>query len=325
MYVKHHQKIVIVGAGTVGSAIAFGLVNQGVCDEIVLINRSLDKAIGEAMDLIQSIEYQGRNQKIWVGDYSDCKNAQIVIICAGTSSNENRALALKDSCTILRPIVEKIMASGFEGFIINVTNPVDSITHFIWRLSGLPTSHIIGTGTSLDTARLKHFIAKKLNIDPHSVNAYTIGEHGDSQVIPWSMVNIAGVKFDDVMARHPDFFTIPAHDTYKGNDFKEYMFEKVIRAGWKIYARKGSTSYGIASASIAIARSILYDQNRVIPCSVYMNGPYGIEDIFISVPTIISGDGAIRQIEMHLSPEEITLFKRSADIIKNHVELSKQY
>lgn len=323
MYQKHHQKVAVVGMGSVGSAVAFGLINQGLCDEVLLINRNHDKALGEAMDLRQSIEYMGRNTKVWAGDLSDCADAQIVIFCLGTTSNVDRNGALKDSCTFMRPIVEKIMASGFEGFFINVTNPVDTISHFIWKVSGLPHSHVIGTGTANDTARLKCFLGKIVNVDPHCISAYTMGEHGESQFIPWSTVNLGGKPMDVIIKENPDMFKV--REKHHTEDFKDYMLEKVKRAGWRIKDLKGCTSYGIASAALAIARAILLDENRIIPCSTYLNGQYGMRDVFISVPSIICGDGVRDVVELHLSQEEMAYFMKSVETVKSYIKLSEQY
>src|SRR5574344_424614 len=206
MYTKHHLKVAVVGLGSVGTTVACGLINQGMCDEVLLINRNHNKAIGEAMDLRHSIEYMGRNIKVWAGDYNDCSDAQIVIMCIGLTTFGDRNGALADSCGFVRPIVEQIMSSGFNGFIINVTNPVDTISHFIWKVSGLPASHVIGTGTALDTARLKCFLGQIIDIDPHCISAYTMGEHGDSQFIPWSTVNTAGKLMDIVVQENPKLF-----------------------------------------------------------------------------------------------------------------------
>ena len=218
MSLNHRHKIAVIGIGAVGSAVCYGLINQGICDDLVLVDVNMTKAVGEAMDLRHSIEYMGRNMKVRAGEYKDCGDANIAIICLGTpqnllkrdaEGNVIRSSILEVACQMVRPAVDNLMRSGFNGYIITITNPLDTITQLIWRLSGLPSNRVIGTGTSLDTARLKCILGEIINVDPHSINAYVIGEHGPTEFIPWSIASVGGKSMDTIKADNPDLRKYP--------------------------------------------------------------------------------------------------------------------
>lgn len=309
-------KIAIVGVGNVGSAVAFGLVNQGLCRELILINRNKDKAIGLALDLRQSVDYMDRNMSIWAGDTSDCRDADIVMFClGGYPKTQDRTAIFADSCAMVRPFVDQIMSSGFKGHMIVLTNPVDAIAHYIRRVSGLPASHVIGTGTALDSARLRSFLSQMSGIDSRSIVAFSMGEHGDTQFIPWSKIYIAGKPFEVLVRDYPDEYLRKAGDIDYAA-LSDHLLEKVKKAGWKIATYLGHTSYGVASAAIGIVRSIVRDEFTMHTCSVYLDGEYGYHDVFTSVPCIISADGVHSIIELDLKDEDKQKFDASVEAIK---------
>ena len=186
------RKVAIVGTGLVGATTAFSLITQGVCDEVIMIDINTERAYGEMLDLQDSIEYLNRNVKIKTGTYADCGDVDIIVITAGAppKPGQSRLDTLELSAKICKSIVDPIMASGFDGIFIVISNPVDMITHYVQFLSGLPKNQVIGTGTAIDSARLKNMIAQLVNVDPRSVHAYSMGEHGDSQMVPWSTVTV---------------------------------------------------------------------------------------------------------------------------------------
>ena len=325
MSLNHRHKIAVVGIGAVGSAVCYGLINQGICDDLVLVDVNMTKAIGEAMDLRHSIEYMGRNMKVRAGEYKDCGDANIAIICLGTpqnllkrdaEGNVIRSSILEVACQMVRPAVESLMRSGFNGYIITITNPLDTITQLIWRLSGLPSNRVIGTGTSLDTARLKCILGEIINVDPHSINAYVIGEHGPTEFIPWSIASVGGKSMDTIKTDNPDRF---ADHTY------ESILKKVQVAGPKVVNKKGFTNYGIALSAIAIARAILYDECRVIPVCTYLEGHYGFSNVFTSVPAIIGGEGVREIIDLHLTDDEMAQFRHSVETIREANQAAQAY
>ncbi|MBA9008145.1 malate/lactate dehydrogenase [Clostridium saccharobutylicum] len=191
------SKVAIVGTGLVGSSTAFSLITQGVCDEILMIDINKEKALGEVMDLNHCIEYLNRNTKVVVGSYDQCSDVDIVVITAGAppKPGQSRLDTLELSAKIVESIVNPIMKSGFNGYFVVISNPVDIIAYHVYKISGLPKSHVIGTGTAIDSARLKNFIGDLLNVDPRSVQGYSMGEHGDSQMVPWSHVTVGGKSF----------------------------------------------------------------------------------------------------------------------------------
>ncbi len=200
------------------------------------------------------------------------------------------------------------MIAGFDGILLVVSNPVDVMTYYAYKLSGLPKEKVIGSGTTLDSARLHYYIAQTVDVAPSSVYAFVIGEHGDSEMIAWSTATIGGKDAYNVFKDNK---------SRVGNDPYNYFLDKVKNAGWDVFTRKGNTSYGIAASVTGIIKSILYDENKVYPVSVYLDGEYGVNDVYISVPTIISNKGAKEIVELHLTNEENTKFKNSANILKD--------
>lgn len=310
MVIKN-SKIAVVGCGMVGSSTAFSLVIQGICDEILMIDINEERALGEVLDLRDTIKYLDRNVKIRKASYADCKDVDIIIITAGAPPKygQTRLDTLEASAKITKSIVEPIMASGFDGIFIVVSNPVDIIAHYIYRLSSLPKNQVIGTGTALDSSRLQNFIAELVHVDPRSVYAYSMGEHGDSQMVPWSTVTIAGKPFFDIIQDNKELV---------GDVDLDEIVKKTTREGWEILNRKGTTSYGIASACVGIIKSILYDENKIIPVSTLLEGEYGQHDVFAGVPTILNRTGAADVLEIHMTEEELKKFQYSASVIREY-------
>lgn len=307
------SKIAIIGCGLVGSSTAFSLVTQGICDEILMIDINEERALGEVMDLRDTIKYLDRNVKVRTASYKDCGDADIIVITAGAppQKGQTRLDTLEVSAKIVKTIVDPIMASGFDGIFIVVSNPVDIMAHYVQHLSGLPKNQVIGTGSALDTSRLQNFIAELVNVDPRSIYAYSMGEHGDSQMVPWSTVTVAGKPFHDIIHDNKDML---------GDVDLDEIVKKTVREGWEIYQRKGTTYYGIATTCAGIIKAILYDENRIIPVSTLLEGEYGQEGVFAGVPTILNRTGAADILEIHMTEGELDKFRSSAEIIKEYTD-----
>lgn len=307
------SKVAVVGCGLVGSSTAFSLVTQGVCDEILMIDINQERALGEVLDLRDTIKYLDRNVKVRTASYADCSDVDIIVITAGAppQKGQTRLDTLEVSAKIVKTIVDPVMASGFDGIFIVVSNPVDIIAHYVYKLSGLPKNQVIGTGSSLDTSRLQNFIAELVNVDPRSVYAYSMGEHGDSQMVPWSTVTVAGKSFNDIIQDNKDLV---------GDVDLDEIVKKTTREGWEIYNRKGTTYYGIATACAGIIKAILYDENRIIPVSTLLEGEYGETDVFAGVPTILNRTGAADILEIHMTDEELNKFHQSVEILREYTE-----
>ena len=310
--VKHKKdKVVIVGAGAVGSSIAFDLCIQGLCDEIVLIDINYDKAWTEAADIQQGAAYQHSNVKIHAGTYEECGDADIVIITAAAPYIDGqRRLDMVDSAAkIIKSIVPQIMDSGFDGYFIVVTNPVDVMAYLVYQISKLPPNQVIGTGTSLDSARLRLALADFLQIDIKSIQAYTMGEHGDSQFIPWSNVYIGSKSFADILADNK---------ARLGEVDLDQFLRDVKEAAFKVGHLKRTTNFAIAAAVAKIIAIIFNDENTIIPVSTLLNGEFGEHDVFIGVPVILNRQGVKEIVEIRLSQKELECFKKSIATIKDY-------
>lgn len=307
------RKVAIVGCGFVGASTAFSLVTQGVCDEVLLIDINKERAYGEVLDLQDSIEYLNRNVKVKMADYADCGDVDIIVITAGAppKQGQSRLDTLELTGRICKAIVDPIMASGFDGIFLVISNPVDMIAHYVQILSGLPKNQVIGTGTALDSSRLKNIIGQLVNVDPRSVHAYSMGEHGDSQMVPWSTVTVAGKPFYDVIADNKDLV---------GDVDLDELVEKTRQQGWEIFTRKGTTYYGIATTAAGVIKAILNDENRIIPVSTLLEGEYGEKNVYAGVPTILNRTGAADVLEIHMTPGELARFKESTKVIRENTQ-----
>jgi L-lactate dehydrogenase len=305
-----NSKVVIVGVGNVGATTAFSIINQGLCEEVVLIDVNKDKAYAEALDMQHSVFFMNRNIKVTAGDYADCKDADVVIITASApmpKDSHSRLEMLTPSMNIMKSIVTEVMKSGFAGIFLVISNPVDIMTYYVWSLSGLPKNQVIGSGTTLDTARLCCELSEMYDLDSKSVEAYVCGEHGDSEIVSWNSATIGGKRIDDVLMDNAD---------RTGGVTKEKLQKMTVEAGWDIFNRKGNTSYGIAASVTAIVKSVLFNENRIYPVSVYLRGQYGLRDVFLSVPTIIDKNGAREIVEIKLEQNELEALQHSAEVLK---------
>lgn len=292
------NKIVIIGCGNVGMSYAYALINQKCnIDELVLIDQNIDKANGEAMDLNHSIPYSPNNIIVKSGDYSECADATIVMIAAGANQNvgETRLDLIHKNTEIFKSIIDKVMATGFNSIFLIATNPVDAMSYITYKYSRLPASQIIGTGTSLDTARLRYILSRRFEILPQNVHAYVLGEHGDSEFVAWSSAMIGSVKIDSLLSQKE-----------KNNISKE-----VRESAYEIIKKKGNTSYGIGMCLLRITNAILNDENAILTVSAFDH------NVYISSPCIINKKGIKRRLKIELTEEEQNLYNKSKDIIRN--------
>ncbi len=303
------RKIVLVGTGMVGMSFAYAALNQSICDELVLVDLNIIRAKGEAMDLNHGLSFSNSSMKIYAGDYSDCADADIVVICAGVNQkpDETRLSLLQRNTKVFESIVPRVVSSGFDGIFLVATNPVDIMTRVTYELSGFNAAKVIGTGTTLDTARLRYLLGEYFEVDPRNIHAYVIGEHGDSEFVPWSQA-ILGVKpIYDML--HDD------SERYKMEELKK-ISNDVRTAAYEIIKAKGSTYYGIGMAICKIVRAIFHNENSIYTTSVRLRGEYGLRnDVFIGNPCIINNGGANRILELNLMNDELEKFNESYKIL----------
>lgn len=303
------NKVVLIGTGAVGSSYAFSMLNQGVCDELVLIDLNEQKSMGDVMDLNHGVLYAPTSTKVSFGKYTDCVDASLVVICAGANQKpgETRLELVEKNMAIFKNIVGQVMDSGFDGIFLIATNPVDILTYATWKFSGLPKERVIGSGTILDTARFRYLLGENFGVAPHSVHASIIGEHGDTEVAVWSSANIAGIPLKDYLAKED------------GEDQEEKMKEIAVQvrdAAYEIIEAKGSTYYGIAMGLTRISRAILQNQDVVLTVSALLEGEFGHDDVYIGVPAVINRQGIRDVVEIPLSDREKELFDHSVNTLK---------
>ncbi|NMM99581.1 L-lactate dehydrogenase [Bifidobacterium sp. DSM 109958] len=305
--------MVVVGTGSVGAAVADAIVLQGLCDELVLINHHPDKATGLAMDLMDGTEFIGRFVSVRRGDWSDCRDADVVIVTAGPKPKpgETRFQELGAAIDIVDPILAEIRDSGFDGILIMVSNPVDVLSWFAWKRTGLPRAQVIGSGAALDTARLKAIIGEITRLDPRMVSGYVIGEHGESQFVPWSTVSFIGKSFTQYLEDN--------RDRYEGVTL-EGIEERTRERGMTIKRLRGGTSQGIAATVAGITRTILWNERRVLPVSTLIDGEYEYDehDVFLSLPVALDASGVGDFVDLHLTDEELARFHASARVVREH-------
>lgn len=297
-----NNKVVIIGCGNVGMSYAYALLNQRTyVNKLILIDLNRARIEGEVMDLNHCLPYAPSKISINVGDYSDCSDARIVVIAAGANQKpgETRTDLIHKNSEIFKDIVSKVMASGFNGIFVVATNPLDVMTYLTYKYSGLPSNQVIGSGTSLDTARLRLMIGKKLCINSKNIEAYVIGEHGDSEFIPWSNANIS-------LQNMTEFLTKEEMDKI------EY---DVRNAAYEIINKKGATYYGIGMALVRITNAILGNENTIMALSVYDEK----NDVYVGMPAILNQNGAERRIYLKLTDEEQTELQHSINVIKENI------
>lgn len=307
------RKIVLIGTGMVGMSYAYSLLNQNVCDELILIDIDKKRAIGEAMDLNHGLAFSGSHMKISAGDYEECRDADIVAISAGVAQKpgETRLDLLKRNKEVFRSIIAPVTQAGFGGVFLVATNPVDIMTKITYDLSGFPAQRVLGTGTALDTARLRYLLGSRLKVDPRNIHAYVFGEHGDSEFIPWSQAMVATRSINDMIDK--------GETALKQEDLAE-IGEEVRTAAYKIIEAKRATYYGIGMAMARLTKAILGDENSVLTVSALLKGEYGQQGVFAGVPCIINQNGVRRILELNLTEQEREQLNHSCDILRNSYE-----
>ena len=296
-------RIVIIGVGAVGSTTAYTLLLRERVDELVLIDANKGKAIGDALDMNHGLAFLGKS-KVWAGDYEDCAEADIVIITAGVAQRpgESRVDLLKRNVSIFESITDEVLKYNKDGILLVATNPVDILSYFTWRKSGWPVHRVIGSGTLLDTARFRYLIGNKLSIDPRSVHAHIIGEHGDSELPVWSLANLAG------------------SDLILGEADKEEIFYNTRDAAYEIIEAKGATYYAIALALDRICTAILKNEASVLNVSTLLNNFYGISDVYLGVPCVVDRSGIREVLQLNINESEQELLRKSADKLKGLIK-----
>lgn len=310
-----NRKVVIVGAGHVGSHVGYALISQSLADEIVYIDSDRAKAVAQALDLTDATNYLPVRTKVTAGDYSNAADAQIMIIAAGPlpSGSQTRMDTLGQTIEILKEVTASIKKSGFDGIIVNISNPADVITHYIQHTLNWSPERIFSTSTTLDSARLRRTIAQETGIDQKSITAYALGEHGESQMVAWSAVTIAGKPLSQWRDEYPDTF---------GKLDLDALADAGREGGWTILRGKGCTEFGIGASAAEVVRAIFYNENRVLSVSVLLDGQYGQHDVYASVPAIVGRDGIAHIIELHLTPEEQEKFDASCRTMSDNYQLS---
>ncbi len=296
------SRVAIIGCGHVGSTSAYSLLMNGAAEELVLIDKDTDKLKGETMDLQHAVPL-ARPVRIWAGDYTDTKDADIAVIAAGVSARpgETRLDLLDGNIVVVREIVGELISNGFHGIVLITTNPVDILAQVAWAESGLPTGKVIGSGTVLDTARLCVILSDELGIEARSIHTYIIGEHGQSEIATWHATRIGGSTINDFCENEsPDF---------------DEVLEEVRDAAPNIVRHKGYTSFAIASCVTRICEAILRDEHSILPVSAMTSGQYGIEDIYFSLPCVVGSVGVEKIIEVPLNPDELNGIHKSAKIL----------
>lgn len=309
------RKIAIIGAGHVGSHAGYSLASQGLVENIVYIDIDKKKAFSQALDIFDSIVYLPHRITVKAGDYGDIDDADIMVICAGPLPNmsQTRMDTLGDTVAVMKNIISNIKKTKFAGIIINISNPADVITHYIQNQLNYDYKRIISTSTTLDSARLRRAISEEINIDQKSIYAYSLGEHGESQMVAWSTVTIAGKPLLELIKEKPE--------KYGKLDLNK-IAEKGKKGGWEVLGGKGSTEFGIGASLSEVVKAIICNEHRVLPVSVYLNGEYGQNDVYASVPAVLGKDGVEEIIELNMTEEEKKLFDNSCKIMGENYKLA---
>lgn len=305
------RKVGIIGAGNVGPHVALSLATQGLVDEVVFYDINPPKAEGEAMDIMDAVSYMPHHVEVYSGTVNDMKDADILVNASGKTRQpgQTRLDMMDDAVETSKQLVPLIKASGFDGIIISISNPCDIIAEYLQYKLDWPKDRIIGSGTALDSARLQMQLATQLQVNRRSVTAYLLGEHGDSSMIPWSHVLVAGKPIKELLAEEPEKYHM---DSY------EDVLYKVHRGGYFENAGKGCTEFGVASATAELIRAIFHNEHKILPCSVYLDDLYGVKDTFASVPVKVGAAGVEDIIKIHLTDEEQAEFEASIKVLKEH-------
>lgn len=303
------RKVMLIGCGMVGMSYAYALLNQNIVDELVLVDVNNEKAIGEAMDLNHGLAFASSSMKIYAGDYSDAKDTDLIVIAAGVNQKpgESRIDLLSRNTAVFKSIIDPVVEAGFNGIFLIATNPVDIMSEITLKLSGFSPDKVIGSGTTLDSARLRYLVGEKLKVDPRNIHAYVIGEHGESEFVPWSQAHVSTVSLDELKAKHPE----------RSEDLDMSEIEAEVRnSAQKIIAAKKATYYGIGMALVRITKAIFSDEHSILTISSLVDGPYGIKGAYLGLPCIVGREGRVKLLELDLTEEEQEKLERSAAVIK---------
>ena len=296
-------RVVIIGVGAVGSTTAYTLLLRERMDELVLIDANQAKAMGDALDMNHGLPFLGK-AKVWAGSYEDCADADIIIITAGAAQRpgESRVNLLKRNVAIFESITDEVLKYNSDGILLIASNPVDVMTYFTWKKSGWPVNRVIGSGTLLDSARFRYLIGEKLSIDPRSIHAHIIGEHGDSELPLWSLANIAGTSL--LLTREE----------------KDEIFTNTRDAAYQIIQAKGATYYAIALALDRICTAILKNESSVLNVSTYLEDYHGVSDVFLGVPCVVDRTGVKEILPLEITEAEKKMLVKSADKLKGLIQ-----
>ena len=303
----NNRKAAIIGCGFVGAASAFCLMQSGLFSELVLLDADRDKAEGEALDVAHGIPFASP-MKIYAGDYDDLIDAAIIIVTAGANQKpgETRLDLVQKNVGIFRSIIPEIAKRDYQGILLIVSNPVDILTYAAIKLSGMPEHRVIGSGTVLDTARFKYQLGEHLSIDPRSIHAFIIGEHGDSEIAAWSSANVSGIPIHDICEMR---------GFYHHEDAMREIAETVKNSAYEIIAKKKATYYGIAMSVRRICEAIVRNEKSILPLSVMLHGQYGLENVVLSMPAIVGSEGVETTVPIELNREEQEKLKQSAQAL----------
>lgn len=307
------RKIAIIGIGHVGSHCAYSLITQGICDELILIDVDQKKVAGHAADLEDAVTYLPHRVRISVGQIGDCSDADIIVISAGAPRKENQTrLDVMDATVeIFKTLIPTLIDLEFNGILINLSNPADVMTYYLQTKTGFPSNKVFSTSTMLDSARLKKVLSRETGIDPKSISAYVLGEHGDSQMVSWSNASVGGKLLIELMEQNPKSY---------GKINLEDIAYRAKAEGGLILSGKDFTEFGIGTALTELVKTIFHDENKVLPVSVLLEGQYSQSNIYASVPAIVGKNGIQEIIELTLSPEEQEAFNTSCSIMRKNYE-----
>ncbi len=309
----HPTRVAVSAPAPSGRRFAFALLLSGLASEIVLVDANEQKAEGEAMDLMHAVPF-ARTARVWSGRIEECRGAAVTVISAGAAQKpgETRIDLVQKNAAILRDLVPKVAQANPGGIIVIASNPVDVLSYLAWRISGLPPARVIGSGTILDTARFRTLLADYYGVDPRSVHAHIVGEHGDSEVPVWSSANIAGMQIADY-----GIASGIGHDTAA----LDAIFEGTRDAAYRIIERKGATYYAVAAGLVRLVQAILRDQHTVLSVSSLIGDYYGIDDVYLSLPTVVGREGVERIVRLGLSAEEASGLRRSAALLREMIDV----
>lgn len=311
--IERRRKISVIGAGFVGATTAYALMNSGIATEICLFDINMDKAMGEVMDLVHGTSFV-KPVNIYAGNIDETKDSDIVVITAGAAQKEGetRLDLIEKNYKIFKGFIPQIAAASPNAILLVVSNPCDVLAYITYKLSGFSKERVIASGTVLDTSRLKYVIGKYFNVNNNNIHAYVLGEHGDSEVVSWSTSSIAGESFEEYAKK----FNLEWND-----DVKEVIESDVKNAAYEIISRKNATYFAVALAVNRIVEAILRDENTILTVSCLMQGEYGIDDVYLAVPTILNSTGAVRIVNPILKNEvELKKLKESAKVLKENIQ-----